>query len=127
MAATLLPGGSELLLLWLLNQGQHSTVVLIICATLGNTLGGLTTFMIGKFLAQRWQPEQLTQHHKTAFIWLQRHGHWSLLLSWLPIIGDPLCLVAGWLKFNFSKALFTILLGKSLRYIAIAALASPLF
>jgi len=127
IAATLLPGGSEAILLWMLHQGEHSASTLVLSATLGNTLGGIVTYGMGVMLAKCWSPESLSKHQNRAIVWVQKYGHWSLLLSWVPFIGDPLCFVAGCLGLNWFKAGLAILVGKSLRYITIATLASAFF
>lgn len=117
ISSTLLPGGSEALLLFYANEGSQSVWSLWLVATLGNTLGGMSTWLIGRIIIWRFPARRLEDDkHQKA---LSRVGRWGspvLLLSWLPFIGDPLCLVAGWLKINVFKALFFIFLGKGLRY-----------
>lgn len=118
LSATLLPGGSEAGLIATLSLNQYATSTIIIVATLGNTLGGLTNYWLGLWLPNRTQQEK--QGHK-ALLWLNKYGYWSLLLSWLPVIGDPLCLAAGWLRMRFWPCLWLILIGKALRYSILSA------
>ncbi len=115
VSSTLAPGGSEALLLLLLHQGSHSPVWLLALATVGNTLGGATSVAIGRWLAHRFDPSK-NRHHARAVAWLRRHGSPLLLLSWLPVVGDPLCVAAGWLRLPWPAALLFIALGKGGRY-----------
>lgn len=127
-SATLLPGGSEVLLGAMVAQQQWSLFSLLLWATLGNTLGSMTTFALGWWARRRKQPEDFTgRGEQTALSWLQRHGHWALLLAWTPLIGDGLCLLAGWLKMAPLRACFLIGLGKLARYGVIALLAGQIF
>ncbi|MGR5457243.1 YqaA family protein, partial [Vibrio alfacsensis] len=79
-------------------------------ATIGNTLGGLTNYWIGIWLPNRTQEEK---HGHKAMAWIQKYGYWTLLLSWLPVIGDPLCLAAGWLRMKFLPCVVLIAIGKA--------------
>lgn len=119
LSATLLPGGSEAGLLATLSLSQYSVTSIILAATIGNTLGGLTNYAIGLWLPNRTHDKK--QGHR-AIQWLKRYGYWSLLLSWLPVIGDPLCLAAGWLRMKFWPSFWLILLGKLARYLLLTAL-----
>lgn len=119
LAATLLPGGSELLLLAILHDKPELLWAAVFSATIGNTLGGLLTFAMGWFL-----PHKQASSRYSA--WLQRYGAPLLLLSWVPIVGDALCLAAGWLRVNVLFALVCLLLGKFLRYVLIAGIFSSL-
>lgn len=116
ISSTLLPGGSELLLLYLGQQGGHSLMVLWVVATVGNTLGGVTSWGIGVVLALRFPFSALSKPRRRAVARLRRLGPPVLLLSWLPIIGDPLCVAAGWLRIHWLTALILIGLGKGARY-----------
>ncbi len=118
LSSTLLPGGSEALLVWLDQQGTYSELELLLSAATGNTLGGLTTWAIGLFAAQRWSRYQNRVHPK-AVEWIQQYGAPALLLSWLPIVGDGLCLAAGWFRITFLPALLFIAAGKIARYAAL--------
>lgn len=119
LSATLLPGGSEAGLIATLSLEQYSVLTLITVATLGNTLGGLTNYGIGLWLPNRTQSEK---HGHKAIQWLSKYGHWSLFFSWLPIIGDPLCLAAGWLRMRFLPCLCLVFIGKAFRYSLLAAI-----
>lgn len=119
LSATILPGGSEAGLIATLTLHQYSIFSVITTATIGNTLGGLTNYWLGLLLPNRTQDEK---YGLKALHWLSKYGYWSLLFSWLPVIGDPLCLAAGWLRMHFWPCLWLILVGKALRYSLIAAL-----
>ena len=113
LAATLLPGGSEVVLYGVLKLHPEQYWTAIIVATLGNTLGALSSYVIGRFLP-RGRPVK-------GLAVLQRYGSVVLLLSWLPFIGDPLCVAAGWLRIHPLAATLFIALGKFARYVAVAA------
>lgn len=119
LSATLLPGGSEAGLLATLGLNQYSTFIVISVATIGNTLGGLTNYWLGLWLPNRTQDEK---HGHKALQWLEKYGYWGLFFSWLPIIGDPLCLAAGWLRMSFLPVLWLVLIGKAFRYSLLAAI-----
>ncbi len=112
VAATVLPGGSEFFLIAVIHKHPEAVWQAVGVATAGNTLGGMTSYAVGRLIPNRAQ-------HK-AIIYLHRYGYWSLLLSWLPLLGDALAVAAGWLRFNpwFALALFAI--GKLVRYAAVA-------
>jgi len=116
LSATLLPGSSEALLVALLIVKSASVYGLILVASLGNTLGGLTNIILGRLLPLKRQG----RWHETAMTWLQRLGPAALLLSWLPVIGDLLCVLAGWLRFAWLPSVLFLAIGKTLRYIVIA-------
>ncbi|RLW51689.1 MAG: hypothetical protein B6D76_18675 [gamma proteobacterium symbiont of Stewartia floridana] len=117
LASTLLPGGSEALLLWHLHQANHAPPILWLTATLGNTLGGLSSWLIGWWLAKRFPQKGLKdQRQRQALERIGRYGSPALLLSWLPVVGDPLCLAAGWAGVRFSLAMLFIGIGKGIRY-----------
>ncbi|RPD98992.1 DedA family protein [Candidatus Pantoea deserta] len=116
LSATLLPGSSEALLIALLVAKKASVYGLIIAASVGNTLGGLTNIFLGRLLPLKQQG----RWHDTAITWLHRLGPAALLLSWLPVIGDLLCVLAGWLRFAWFPVLVFLAIGKTLRYIVIA-------
>jgi len=117
-ASTLLPLGSEWLLVALLLQGSNP-VATIAVATIGNSLGAGTNYLIG-FYGGDWLKEKVLRIDKNrqqrAEKWFNRYGSWSLLLAWLPIIGDPLCLVAGMLKTPLTRFSLLVTTGKGLRY-----------
>lgn len=117
LSATLLPGSSEAVLVALLVSVKTAPWLLVLTATIGNSLGGLTNVILGRLFplreSSRWQ--------ERAQGWLQRFGAPALLLSWLPLVGDLLCLLAGWLRLPWGPVIFFLCLGKALRYIIIAA------
>ena len=119
ISSTLFPGGSEAVLAYLSASANHSPAVLLLVASVGNTLGGLSSWGLGRLVAWKYPLRELKSEHQRAFHHLQRWGTPVLSLSWLPVIGDPLCLVAGWLKMNFLLSLIFIALGKTLRYAVI--------
>ena len=125
LASTLLPGGSEASLLYAAHQELASTPVLWSIATLGNTLGGLSNWLIGWWLRRRFPSRRLAgRRQQKALRGIGRYGSPLLLLSWLPVIGDPLCLAAGWAGVRLLPAGLFIALGKGLRYAALLSAAS---
>ncbi len=125
VSSTLLPGGSEIALVYLAQQGEHPPAALWLAATTGNTLGGLTSWLLGWWLQHRYPLRRLDEaKHRQALDRLRRWGSPVLLLSWLPVIGDPLCLVAGWLRIGLGRALLFIALGKGARYAVLLALSA---
>lgn len=117
ISSTLLPGGSEVLLLYLASQADPNLLALWSVASLGNTLGGVTSLLMGWWIAVRFPAKTLNEDkHQKALGHLRRFGSPALLLSWLPVIGDPLCFVAGWLKLPVLWAILFIGLGKAARY-----------
>ncbi len=126
LAATILPLGSEWLLVTLILQ-SHPIAEVVMVATLGNFLGACTTYTIGlwgsTFLTKKFLGIDETRFNKTVLLY-KKYGSWSLLVSWLPIIGDPLCLVSGSLRLNFLLfSLFTFS-GKLARYIVVATVTA---
>jgi membrane protein YqaA with SNARE-associated domain len=119
LSATLLPGASEATLIATLGTNQHPAISIVVVATVGNTLGGLTNYWIGLWLPNRTHKEK---HGHKAMAWLNQYGYIALLFSWLPVIGDPLCLAAGWLRMKFLPCVVLIATGKALRYSALSAL-----
>jgi membrane protein YqaA with SNARE-associated domain len=117
LSATLLPGGSEASLLLALKLNQYPVLQLVLVATLGNALGGITNYWLGLFLPNRTQTEK---HGHKVLQWLKQYGYIPLLFSWLPIVGDPICLAAGWLRLQFIPCLILIAIGKAIRYGVIA-------
>ena len=115
LAATLLPGGSEAVLFGMLRLEPELAPKAIAVATTGNTLGGLSSYFIGRVLPKGRPLKALAA--------VQRYGSPVLLLSWVPIVGDALCVAAGWLRVHAGLASLYIALGKLARYLAIAALA----
>ncbi len=118
LASTLLPGGSEIALVYFAKQSQFTYAVLLLVATAGNTLGGMSSWLIGRLLNVATR----NQHHARAVASLTKWGPAALLFSWVPIIGDPICVAAGWLRVRWPLALVLIALGKFARYAVILAL-----
>ena len=117
ISSTLLPGGSEVVLLYLATQTSENHWVLWFVATLGNSIGGIITWLLGWWLVRRFPGKSLDEvKHKRALGHIRRWGSSSLLFSWLPVIGDPLCFVAGWLKMPFLYCVIFIVMGKAARY-----------
>lgn len=117
LSSTLLPGGSEVTLIYAVHEGFGSITLLWLIATAGNTLGGMTGWLIGWWIQKRYPAKALVKpDQQQAIRRLSQYGSPLLLLSWLPIIGDPLCLAAGWAGVRLWPALLFIALGKGLRY-----------
>ncbi|MBC3300796.1 YqaA family protein [Pseudomonas sp. SWRI18] len=123
-AATLLPLQSEAVLVGLLVSGHFNLWLLLAIATLGNVLGSVLNWWLGRwvehFKTRRWFPVSDRQLDKARQHY-ERWGHWTLLLSWLPIIGDPLTLVAGVMREPLWRFLLLVTLAKSIRYGVLAA------
>ncbi|MDV2438826.1 YqaA family protein [Acinetobacter gerneri] len=121
-AATLLPLQSEAVLIALLVQAKHSALILIVVATIGNVLGSCVNWYLGlkieQFKDKKWFPVSAEKMQKAENIY-QKYGFWSLLLSWTPVIGDPITLIAGLMKENFWRFLFIVTLAKAGRYIVL--------
>ena len=117
LSATLLPGSSEVTLYAALRLEHIPFYSVILVATLGNTLGGMTNYYIGLLLPNRTLRQKRGQQLER---WIERYGYWVLLMSWVPVIGDPLCVAAGWLRMNPWVCLLAIMLGKGLRYVCLA-------
>lgn len=116
LAATLLPGGSEAVLFAVLKLQPEQFWTALAVATLGNTLGGLSSYLLGRLIPQTKPLKGLAT--------VQRWGSTALLLSWVPLLGDPLCVAAGWLRLNPWWAALFIAAGKFGRYWVIALLAA---
>lgn len=114
LAATLLPGGSEVVLFGVLKLHPGQLWAALAVATLGNTLGGMSSYLIGRLIPANKPLKGLGT--------VQRWGSPALLLSWVPLLGDPLCVAAGWLRLNAWWSALFIALGKFLRYWVIAVL-----
>jgi len=121
VSATVLPGNSEIVLLAVLKAFPERFAEAVVVATVGNTLGGVTTYGIGRLLPARTAPDT------RALGWLRRYGAWALLLSWVPLVGDALCAAAGWLRIGVAPVLAAMAAGKLARYLAVALLARALF
>jgi len=111
-AATLLPGGSEAVLFGVLRAYPETQWSALAVATIGNTLGGMVSFGMGWLLPQTMQPKHVDK--------LRKFGAPVLLLAWVPLLGDALCVAAGWLRLNWWQAALFMALGKFARYWAVA-------
>jgi len=115
-AATLVPLPSEAALFAYLQLHPENRALAVAVATLGNTAGGMTSYMIGRLIPQR------TLNVK-AVEWLRRYGSPVSALAWLPIVGDALSVAAGWLRINGIAVLAFMAAGRLARYLAVAAVS----
>ncbi len=124
LSATLLPGGSEAMLLLKL-QGGEEPMRLVAIATLGNLLGSVLTYLLGRVgnhaLHQHWLRLSDADLER-AETWFGRWGTPSLLLAWLPVVGDPLCFAAGLLRTGWLRFILLVGIGKFARYLVLAGL-----
>ena len=122
LASTLLPLGSEWLLIAMVLQ-RHDPLLAVLVATIGNYLGACTSYAIGiyggDFLIRKLLRIGEAERAR-AERFFAKYGSWALFFSWLPIIGDPLCLAGGVLKIPFSRFSILVASGKALRYSAVA-------
>ncbi len=126
VSATLAPGGSEAVLVYWVSESIMSSELLIWIATVGNTLGAITTWGMGMLLAIKFPlGEGLSANNRRAVAWVRKWGRWSLFFSWLPLIGDALCFAGGWLKLPMVSSYVIIFFGKALRY-ALVVMATNL-
>lgn len=117
LAATLLPGGSEAVLYGVIRLHPDALWSALSLATLGNTLGGMTSYALGRFLPQTKPLRGLDT--------VRRYGSPALLLAWVPLLGDPLCVAAGWLRINAAMAALFMAIGKFARYCLVVAASVP--
>lgn len=127
ISATLLPMGSEPVVLGLISLNPASFWPVILVATLGNTLGGAVDWWMGYGARRVVNKYASSATHTRALAWLQGLGPKACLLSWLPVIGDPLCAVAGWLKLPFWPCLLYMAIGKFARYVLMTTVLTRLF
>ncbi len=121
ISSTLAPGGSEAVLAYMVAAGHYRLELLVIVATIGNTLGAMTTWGLGVLAAKKFPAvELLSENKQKALNILRTKGIWALFFTWLPVVGDALCFAGGWLKLPFFQACLIILLGKFGRYAFIA-------
>lgn len=125
LAATILPFYSEVLLFALLRQGGDP-FILVVVATVGNTLGAVVNWLLGRYLLRfknrKWFYFNDSQIDK-AQRWYQRYGVWSLLMAWLPIGGDALTLIAGIMRVRLVAFLILVGAGKAIRYLTVVYVA----
>jgi membrane protein YqaA with SNARE-associated domain len=112
LSATLLPGSSELVLAGVLALRPEQLVAALAVATVGNTLGGMSTWLLARLLPQKADTARLE--------WVRRRGAPILLLSWAPVVGDALCAAAGWLRLPWLPCIAWMAAGKLLRYAVVA-------
>jgi membrane protein YqaA with SNARE-associated domain len=137
ISATLLPLGSEPAVFALVKLNPDLFWPAIVVATVGNTLGGMVSWWMGLGASEAWHrlqakreahaggapaaPSNPAASHRKAARWLERYGPKACLLAWLPIVGDPLCSVAGWLKLPFWPCVAYMAIGKFARYLTMTA------
>lgn len=125
-AATVLPGLSELGLAGLIGTGEYPVFWLVAIASIANTSGSVVNWLLGRgierFRERRWFPASPAQIER-ASQWYHQFGRWSLLLSWMPVIGDPLTVVAGVLREPLPSFLLLVAIAKTARYMVVAGIA----
>lgn len=123
LSASILPLQSEAVLVGLLVSDNYPVGLLLMVASVGNVLGSLLNWYLGKYLQhfqqRRWFPVKPEQLDK-ASRWYLKYGKWSLLLSWVPVIGDPLTVIAGVLREPFLPFLLLVTIAKVSRYLVLA-------
>lgn len=120
ISSTLLPGGSEALVVYSMAEYSDKFFEVVLTATIGNTLGAIVTYGIGRLIPNKKQDERAIRLFK-------KWGPITLLFSWVPIVGDGFCLAAGWLRVNFLLSFVLILIGKAVRYWILAAVTLGIF
>lgn len=121
VSATLLPFGSEAVLFGLLRLDPSLLWPALATASLGNTLGGAVTWWMGRGAERAYERLADAPRHDRGLRWLTRFGPKACLLAWVPVVGDPLCAVAGWLRLPFWPCLAYMAVGKFLRYASLTA------
>lgn len=129
VAATILPLQSEVVLVGLQLAEQHSLMLLLLFATVGNVLGSVINWLLGRYIERwrerRWFPVPPDKLARAQGVY-QRYGYWSLLLSWAPFIGDPLTLIAGVLREPLWRFLLIVTIAKAGRYVLLMAVTAQL-
>ena len=123
-AATLLPGGSEAVLFGVLKTHPQLYWLALGVASLGNTLGGMSSYLIGRFLPNEKALLKKSSGSRRGLEWVRCYGSPVILLSWVPLIGDVLCVAAGWIRVNWLWVLLFMVVGKFARYWVIAEILS---
>lgn len=127
IASTILPAASELLLWGIVADDPAMLWPAIAVASAGNTAGAVVNWLLGRFLARfserKWYPLKPRQQQR-ASAWFQRFGLWSLLFAWLPVVGDPLTVVAGVLRVPLPIFVLLVAVGKTGRYVIVALTAT---
>ena len=115
-----------MVLAYLASKVDAPLLLLLIVASLGNTLGALTTYGLGVLAARKYPlHSRLSVRHQKGVERVDHYGPWALLFSWLPIVGDALCFAAGWLRLHFLLSLLAITVGKVMRYSLVIYLSAP--
>jgi membrane protein YqaA with SNARE-associated domain len=127
VSATLLPLGSEPVVFGLIKLSPSLFWPTIVVATLGNTLGGAVDWWMGYGAHNALDKYKRSATHTKALLWLEKLGPKACIFSFLPLVGDPLCAVAGWLKLPFWPCLLYMAIGKFLRYLLITTLLLNVF
>jgi membrane protein YqaA with SNARE-associated domain len=123
VSSTVAPGGSEAVLGYMAGQ-DYPALWLLIIATLGNTLGAISTWYMGAWLARKYPADHVMKgRQRQGIAWVRRWGAPVLLLSWLPVVGDAFCFAAGWLRLPLMLSALLILTGKAGRYAIVIYLA----
>ncbi|SCY52751.1 membrane protein YqaA, SNARE-associated domain [Nitrosospira sp. Nl5] len=125
LAATLLPGGSEAVLFGVLTAYPQLYWSALGVASVGNVLGGMSSYVIGRFLPDEKTLLKKAGGNMRGLEWVRNYGSPILLLAWVPLIGDLLCVAAGWLRINWISAMVFMGAGKFIRYWAIATAITP--
>ena len=129
-SSTILPGHSELTLTAFITQREYETIYLIIVASIGNVLGSIVNWYLGlyfiKFKNKKWFPLN-EKNMNNSSKWFLKYGKWSLLLSWVPFVGDGLTLIAGVLKVPLYEFVLLVTVAKVTRYVFVAMMAVSIF
>ena len=130
ISSTILPGHSEITLTTLIFLNKYNIINLVFIASLGNILGSILNWYLGfhfvKFKEKKWFPINKRQLEK-ASLWFLNYGKWILFLSWIPLVGDPLTVVAGVLRVPIITFLIIVSISKILRYVIVSLIALNLF
>ena len=122
LAATILPFSSELTFVGLIVTSDYDNLLLLIVASFGNVLGSVVNWTLGFYsrnlTTKKWFPFKETQIERSSQ-WFKKFGKWSLLFAWVPIVGDPLTLVAGLLRVRFFDFIILVAIGKVSRYLIV--------
>ena len=122
LAATILPFSSELTLAGLISTSNYDNLLLLVVASFGNVLGSVFNWSLGFYSrnlsTKKWFPFKETQIERSSK-WFSKFGKWSLLFAWVPILGDPLTLVAGLLRVRFLDFVILVAIGKVSRYLVV--------
>jgi len=129
-SSTILPGHSEITLIALITQKKYEVFYLVFFASLGNILGSVLNWYLGlyflKFKNKNWFPFKENQINKVSKSFL-KYGKWSLLLSWVPFIGDVLTLVAGMFRVPLNQFVVIVSVAKVSRYFFVSLIALNVF